>query len=88
MKSGQKIINGRAKSLKAAVVALAKAHITSAPVLAFRQIWKPHAPHLAVSKLFKKGPKFISSVKFSQPFGLSIFPSYLMNSNHQDTAPH
>lgn len=84
LKSGQKI-NGRAKSLKAAIVAYAKEYITSAPVLVFRQMWKPCTPPLAVSKLLKKGPKFIFSVKFSQSFGLSISPSDLMNSRHQDT---
>lgn len=50
LKSGQKIINGRGKSLKAAVVARAEEHITSAPVLVFRQTWKPHMSPLAVSK--------------------------------------
>lgn len=84
-KSSQKIISDRAKSLKAAIVAHAKEHTTSAPVLVSRQIWKPGTPPLAISKLLNKGSKFIYSVKFSQSFGLSISPSDLMNSRHQDT---
>lgn len=88
LKSGQKIINGKAESLKMCNYSSVE-ECTSAPTFIFRKIGKLLTLPLRVSKLSSWHPKLRCLVKTLQCHKLSLFHGFLMVSSHLEyTAPH